>query len=981
MERGLYDEIIRCLTAHFKVGEYYPADVVIRQLLADGYAPRRYGYQNMREMFDDLRQMVNLKTGTDGKHYIAVLENKPQRLPEAVSGIEVAPPGKRRTRRGDGEIGLLSGKTLEESRPASAGEKPPQAQMAKEPQSLSEDQKRQIYTAIALGLELEKPFFISAVSPVLHCAGIDHEKLGFFKAKSMLKCCGDFIGFTELVMNGVPQTQVTVHRVPQWDEGLSGVPRHSAGCRLDEEEKRRIYEMLREHMQIGQPLHMAAFCPILKTYGFDYKNYGYQKVKDMTKDLSSFLAQEEVVMNGVPQTLVTLKPYEEKEKEPAESEWQNPPIKAPLSAEEKTKQKLSQIAALPPKILSILSRMTGIPVWGCEEALEQSYSAARESGKLTVEYKRIVRRGNASENKELVMRFPLTIETMRGEALTGELHKTEEDSEKQWFLAWVGSEPAALPAEPLKEPPEKVEKSLLTPELADCCMLSASVIRAFAFRTLSTDESSARRMILEDYREAFAKDGVLVNEKEVSFPLRIKGSDGTPIFAFLGLNRYSGRPFYIRYVGEKREEKNAVQSERMPQPSALEVEKAPVLQESSSEAFGDLVYLPGQVVDLLAFSCGILRKDAVELLTESYEQCRKEGRLQIFPDELRFALNRSSLKGEALTASCRRSSSVRYRWFLAAVERFPEQSESAASELTPLEQFAFFGNRAQALSSLAQLAAPEEWDFGRSGKNELLRRFLSGNFVRVKKQGKILWEKERAVFHTGLYHRAGFDIYALFVKNLPGSKLPWRFERFTTGRNDPALLCPPQPATYLEPDGRQWFDAGRGLAGLEPSFLENDIRSLPKRFLYRYSEAVECSVIGRMLDDPAYEDGCYAQLRAHYAHRNGQVLLMLEALGKAVDVALKRAKKDYLYVLPGYLPNEDQVVWLLPLALQDGGRPDTALACKESAGQPYAPVRLLSIQEAYEAMRYIRRMEDIWCRRDAVFARLPITEGKKEPEK
>ncbi len=967
MERGLYDEIIRCLTAHFQAGEYYPADVVIRQLLLDGYAPKRYGYQNMREMFDDLNQVLTLKPESDGKYYVAITAGAQQRLSFAAYKSP-AQTGKHRTYRGDGEIGLLSGKTLEEPR---AETKPAQPQPAREPQLLSEEQKRQIYTAIALGLELEKPFFISAVSPVLHCAGIDHEKLGFLKAKSMLKCCGEFIDFKEQVMNGVPQTQVTVHHVPQWDEALAGQSRCSAGNKLDDEEKKRIYETLCAHMQVGQPLHMAAFCPILKTYGFDYKRYGYQKVKDMAKDLSDFLTQDEVIMNGVPQTLVTLKPYEKKE--PAEDVLQEPSSEKPLPSEEKTKQSLSQIASLPPKILSILSRMTCVPVWGCEKALEESYLAARESGKLTAEYKRVTRRGSVSEDKELVMRFPLTIETMRGDALVGELHKADENSQKQWYLAWVGSElsPAAS-AEPSKEAPEKIEKSLLTPELTDCCMLSTNVIRAFAFRTFSKDEDGARRIIIEDYREAYAKDTIVVNEKSVSFPLRIKDENENQQFVFLELNRYSGLPLYIRYIGAKQEEKNEAESEKMQQ--------QPALQEHFFGAFFDMVYLPAQVVNLLAFVCGILPQDAIRLLSESYEQRRRARELAISADEMRFVLNRSSLKGEPLTASCRRSR-TRFRWFLAAVERGPAQTRSSADERTPLEQFAFFGNREQAFRSLAQLAVPEEWDFDRSGENKLLRRFLSGNFVRAKKQDKIVFEGENAAFHTGLYHRAGFDIYALFRKNLPGSKLPWRFDCFTTNRGDMPLSLP-QPVSYFEVGQQLWFDLGRGVAKLELPLVEKGIRSLPKRFLYRYSEAIECSVIGRMQADPAYEDGCYAQLSAHYARRSGQLLLMLEALEKAVDTALKRAEKDYLYVLPGYLPKEDRTVWLLPLALQEGGRPDTALACGD-AGQtaPYAPIRLLTMREAYEAMRYIRRMEDIWCRRDMVFARPSAIEGKKEPEK
>ena len=103
MESKLYDEIYSYLSTHFTPGKEFPADIVVKQILAGGYLPQRYGYQNMREMFTGLSKIMTAKNGADGK--MMVVLHTPG---DTVSYAETEPPAYR-LRRGTGDIGLLSG--------------------------------------------------------------------------------------------------------------------------------------------------------------------------------------------------------------------------------------------------------------------------------------------------------------------------------------------------------------------------------------------------------------------------------------------------------------------------------------------------------------------------------------------------------------------------------------------------------------------------------------------------------------------------------------------------------------------------------------------------------------------------------------------------------------------------------------------------------------------------------------------------------
>ncbi len=981
MEGKLYDEIYTYLGSHFIPGEELPADVVVKRILSGGYVPQRYGYQNMREMFADLRSMLTVKHAPDGK--MSVIIKKRDAVEDYFKGTALP---KTAPKRGSGEIGLLSGMSLEEESPRRSkalpenyrerlpennaipapkmpapAEKEPQAPRLSsfsgyhtEPQTLPLEVKQKIYAAVVMGLQLEKPLYMSTLSPVLRFAGVEHDKLGFLKSKNMLRRCEDFMDFEEVMMNGVPQTLVTVHRVPEWD-ALLPEPQavKKSSTRLDEAEKKRIYDLLCEHMEFETPLHMAAFSPILRTYGFDYRSYGFQKVKELAAELSAFLSLQEVMMNGVPQTLVTLHPMDENEKPQ--------PVKTQVP-EEDTARLLQRIAFLPPKILSVLSRMTGTAVWACEQALSESYQSALATGQLVTEEKFISRKGVMSEKEEKTVRFPLNLKTMRGDSLIAELHETGTPEGKPWFLAWVGS--PSFGKEESASSDGKPER-VLTPVLSDCCAISDSVVRAAAFKAVHASEADTRRMIVEDYADAFAQGSVTAHGEEYSYALKQPNAAGKEIRVLIAPNRIGEKPFYIRFVGVNLTfgEKPAQEEKPVEAPAVKEtvrLDNAPLPKELS-----ELCYLPTSVMSLLAQRCGML-PDALEVcLAESYRTAKEERTIARRPEEIRFPVNITTLKGEQITAILTPSMGEKQHWFLqhfdTAIKPEVLKEEDPFPALGALEQFAFMGDRSGQIHHLAQIAAPERWNFDQSSKVDNLWYYLDGAFVRIMAQDKLIYNaaKDVCIFHTGLTGRYGHDIYAQFSANLPGSKLPWRFERFVMGKIDPQFVGMPLPPSYFDSRFIPWFETDRNVHQPSRELIAENIEKLPIELLRRNSGALEISLIEQMKFDAATTAGCYARLKQCYAENPAQLELMAEALSRSISYAMHRAKRDYLYAVAGYLPQSDTPVWLLPVHLQRSGGPDIVVAYAVEYGA-YTPAALLSVKEAYLAARFVRKLEGFW---------------------
>ncbi len=59
---------------------------------------------------------------------------------------------------------------------------------------------------------------MAAVSKCLSDEGYGKERFGFIKMKPMLAAMPEFLAMEEQIMNGVPQTLITLHRVARWED-------------------------------------------------------------------------------------------------------------------------------------------------------------------------------------------------------------------------------------------------------------------------------------------------------------------------------------------------------------------------------------------------------------------------------------------------------------------------------------------------------------------------------------------------------------------------------------------------------------------------------------------------------------------------------------------------------------------------------------------------------------------------------------------
>lgn len=74
---------------------------------------------------------------------------------------------------------------------------------------------------------------------------------------------------------------------------------------IPEEDKQEIYRLLTRNYNFGEQIHMAAVSKLLADNGFGRGRYGFSKMKEMLRQLD-YLKMDDIVLNGVPQVLITI---------------------------------------------------------------------------------------------------------------------------------------------------------------------------------------------------------------------------------------------------------------------------------------------------------------------------------------------------------------------------------------------------------------------------------------------------------------------------------------------------------------------------------------------------------------------------------------------------------------------------------------------------------------------------------------------------
>ena len=220
--------------------------------------------------------------------------------------------------------------------------------------------------------------------------------------------------------------------------------------------KKEIYQMLCSRFAVGTKIHMASISKYLIANGFSPKLYGFSKMKNMLGQMNGFLEMEDVVINQVPNVLITIfrEPVDKKTQGSLTSDKQDKTVSEYRSSEhqirstsgsvrfsgrdtgsifreqtvqtEKPRVRRSEnsnfdrLVYMPPKVVEFLNRK-GMSDPGAVLSRSYAKSVAEQS----------------FEQRGVTITFPVEWER-GGEGMVAIIKKNEKPYGKQWFLTYVG---------------------------------------------------------------------------------------------------------------------------------------------------------------------------------------------------------------------------------------------------------------------------------------------------------------------------------------------------------------------------------------------------------------------------------------------------------------------------------------------------------------------------------------------------------------
>ncbi|USQ80107.1 DUF3825 domain-containing protein [Ornithinimicrobium faecis] len=271
-----------------------------------------------------------------------------------------------------------------------------------------------------------------------------------------------------------------------------------------------------------------------------------------------------------------------------------------------------------------------------------------------------------------------------------------------------------------------------------------------------------------------------------------------------------------------------------------------------------------------------------------------------------------------------------------------------------IRRFAFFGYKgeewiedpqelsqrawAHTLQALAQLAEEEDWTGAGAGDRPLP---ILGSYIRYTYQRLTMEEKiavsedgEFAALNTGLLTVHAEDIFGLFQRNDHNNPRAqqWKFRRWATESDRDILRNfpnPPEMATYASKASDLVYDMDRDLKLAYDHILVDNIDRFPS--------------------DLATEPR-----RAR------------QALDHAVDLTLKRTRRNFKMVVPQWYPRTQENGFLLPLDLTGSGAADLALVVSAIGDTAYRGHTILTLEMAYTVARLVSRPDSEWLKPQAM---------------
>ncbi|MBO4886974.1 MAG: DUF3825 domain-containing protein [Firmicutes bacterium] len=350
---------------------------------------------------------------------------------------------------------------------------------------LTEQNKIEIYHVLTGKFKTDVLYPLAEVGRELTLSGNGCRKYSFARTLELLENLPEYI----ILENDPENTEKYLVKILDWNEGtlsasqtadngssfsdlaetrneLSGSTliyqnKPSEVMEFTNEVKEKIYRMLSSRFAVGTKIHMASISKYLIANGYAPRTYGFSKMKNMLGQMDEFLEMEDVVINQVPNVLITIlrEPIREtkdkKERISTYSERPEKPVyeyhqaeqqirstsgsvrfsgrdtgsifrEQPVPAEKPKVRRtegnsnFDRLVYMPPKVVEFLNRK-GMTDPGAVLSHSYAKSVAEQS----------------FEQRGVTITFPVEWER-GGEGMVAIIKKNEKPYGKQWFLTYVG---------------------------------------------------------------------------------------------------------------------------------------------------------------------------------------------------------------------------------------------------------------------------------------------------------------------------------------------------------------------------------------------------------------------------------------------------------------------------------------------------------------------------------------------------------------
>jgi cold shock CspA family protein len=289
-------------------------------------------------------------------------------------------------------------------------------------------------------------------------------------------------------------------------------------------------------------------------------------------------------------------------------------------------------------------------------------------------------------------------------------------------------------------------------------------------------------------------------------------------------------------------------------------------------------------------------------------------------------------------------------------------------------------SNSKGISDLATLALKEDWRYRERSDEDfdefgILRNYVKFTFTRLRyetanllaSEGKVINNDRFAVFNTGLVDRFYEPIYAFFERN-DRAPQPWKWRSFcVSGQGQEGKLLArtfeplPKAASYFTNIDDLYFDADATFDEDVNHIVLDGIKKdrYPHAFLDIYAggfsqeeyKSSPMQYLEKIADRLNNDDAAFRKFR--------------NRLSDAIRLARKRVSWNYRSVVPQYYPKHNRMSFLLPLALIDDTKIDTALVVQsERVGGEgklrYQGYTIFPLAYAYRNARLVAKPISDW---------------------